>query len=1189
MRFTLVTRYLLFLLGTAPLLGQVVLEGCGAYERDGLPGHTTADLHDSVRYWNHAGDEAHLPDYDGDRRVTVLDLTRHQSCVALGPGLIGRYYGYQDGVEQPHIELANTDIPDADPVVVRATPDLNFFQNHHHSSQPLMESQMHLQFRGTFTGFLQVPQSGEYTLGLRGGDGMRLTLDGETHIEYSESPHTGEVTLALNEGFYPIQIDYVNRSFRGPIISFYWRAAGTVIGPNNRSVSPSYLWHRHTEAPVHAKDNLDVVFSVENFSRVTSRDLDLTARLYAPETTFAFTLNGRTRSVVDGVVSERLRLQPGLNKLDWSVTTGNRGKNSTLTLYYDAGQAGTPGLAMMTYPTSVADTYTVNESHVPMAVHIINGTNLAAGPNGYPDLPGDTIGTNTTVMLRGRIRVEEAGTYRFVGGGQWPCNAWVNGRLVVARYQGGENDSIHLEPGYHHFVFTAHHDNPRAFPNNSIRWQPPGAQAQDIPAERLSHLPDDIVPAADFSTNQGHSTRVGGDLIAEYLFTEADPFGDSGRYNLDLPTDPRWIVRDGGSVTANGPSFLQSTTLGSHILNTIKKSRAFTIEQDWYHRRTYNNTQQFFRINININITNDLVLRGFTQGNRFNFIIRGVDRIQVPVDLVDGERIHCAITYDGSHLRIYMNGALAVERAEAIPDLNPTLWSGQKLRFGDHRGIPFAGTLNTLAFYGRALSQSEVNQNKNANRALRTSSARLPFNEHFEIVPPGTGDAELAQAVHVLNRLTMGPSPEHLRQILDMGVRNWIEHQLQPQHIEENPAVRHLETVYQPTRGPNSLRSWLMAQMIHSERQLQEVMAWFWENHFSTDLGKTGSPQEEFLENQRFRELALGDFVALLKASALNYPMTEYLDSVTNVAGNPNENYAREIFELHAYGEDNGYGYEDIVEAARIFTGWTEWNRNFSFNPGRHDYGPKQLQGLDFSGGQGIEEGLILIETIATSENTAEFISYKLCQWFVADDPPADVQAAARDAFLANNGNITAVLRAILFHDRFLNDPNTRNNKVKTPLEFITGMIRATGTQENLFQYQHTMDLLDMPLFHHLEPTGFAERAETWMNTNSVFYRWQLINGFSGNRVTFGGPSADVALMRSRYGLNTTDDVLHFFDLMFAGGAPDPAFRRKAAAWLTQDQMTNLDLSDPANRTVLENRLPQTLNYYMRLPRFNLQ
>lgn len=1179
--------FLLFLGGNHLLSAPVTLEGCGAFERDGHPGQTMGDFLDSTAHWA-ATSGTNLPDFDGDGRVTVLDLTRQTSCVELGPGLLARFYGYEDGLDQPNITLENTDVPDVDPVVVQAVPELNFWQNTFHNFEPLMNSRMHRWFRANFTGFLQVPESATYTFGLNYGSGMRLTLDGTTLIEYQEG-NSGEAEVFLEQGFYPIKVDYINKSSRSPSISLSWRSNGTVIGPNNRSVAPQYLWHNQTTPEPFANTNLDVAFSVANYARVTQSRLDLSARLYAPETNFAFALANVARTVEDGVATMRLNLTPGINHFPWTASAGGRERGGRLTIYYDSGQAGTPGLAMMVYPSSVAHTYTLDEHHLPTAVHIINGADLATHPNGYPNLAGDTIGANTTVMMRGRLRIDQPGRYRFVGHGQWPSTCLINGRLVVSRYEGGHTDAIDLDEGYHSYVFVTHHTNPRAVPDAGVRWQPPGGSTSAIPPSQLSHLPEDIIPPADYSINQGHPARAGGDLIAEYLFEENAPFADSGRYNLDLPSDPRLIVRESGSVTANAACFVQSRTVGGHFLNAVKKSRAFTIEFDWYFRHTYNNIQNYYRINQNINITNDLVLRGYSRGSRFHFFLRSVGDINIPVDLIDGQRYHCTITYDGSTLRTYMNGRLQTETPTEAADLNPTMWSNQVLRLGDHRNDPFAGTVNAMAFYRRALSLTEINQNYDANRAMRRSTARLPFNETFEIIPPRTSEAQLAQAMHVLNRLSMGPTPEDVRAFLEIGPQAWINRQLEPQSIEESPVVHHLTDVYQPWAGSTQLKSWYMARLIHGNRQLEEVMTWFWENHFSTDLTKTGSAWEEYRENERFRALAMGNFTDLLLNSALNYPMTEYLDSVTNVVGNPNENYAREIFELHCYGEDNGYEYEDIVEAARIFTGWTETHRAFLFNPGNHDYGPKHLQGLTFDGGHGIDEGLRLIEHIAVSENTAEFISYKLCQLFIADEPPQDVCNAGRNAFMASNGDIKSVLRAILFHDRFLNDVNYRTNKVKTPVEFVVGMIRATGTQENMTKYQGTMDLLGMPLFHYLDPTGFPERAETWMNTNSVYYRWQLINSFSGNRNGLYAPSADVELMRSRYGLTTTQKALDFFEIMFARGEHNAAFRQKAEAWLTEDTFENIDLTDPANQRFLVNRMPQTLNYYMRLPQYNLQ
>lgn len=1166
-----------------PVLAQTAFEPCSRFERDGVPGFSRDDLHANLAYWPHVTNSrpgAEAADYDDDARVSVLDFTRQMGCVQLGPGLLGKYYGYQTGQNQADISLTNTDHPTFAAAEVQVTPELD----HQGNFGPLLNSSMQQWFRADFHGFLEVPATANYRFVLTGGEGQRLQLGGATLIQYEGAPRSGESQVRLAAGLYPIHVAYITKDQRSPSITLAWAADGGVIGPALTTIGPAYLRHNRSMVPAHAPSDLAVTFSQANHSRVTQANLALTAYLFGAETDFDFELNGQAHHAVDGVVQLTVALQPGLNHIPWRLRTGDgRSRAGTLVLHYDAGLAGSSGLAAMFYNTGYADAGTVNRHMRPLISTIYDTAHIGSIRDGRNlKHNGRLLGHDLTTWLRGRLWIASPAEYRFHLRSNLAAQMRVNGRVLITQFNRDRiTAAVFLERGFHHIEISNREINHS--PHHELTWSGPGFDRQEIPANLLSHLASDRIAEPEFDGNQGHAARVGGDLIAEYLFDRDAPFADSGEHHFDLWRDARAAPRDEGGLTSTGPLELGSTAAGSHFVETVRDSNAFSFEFDFFYQRAPVNRRDLLRIGWRPFPYEPFVYL-FLVENRLRFTCFGATAGEY--NLVPGQRYHVVYTWDGARLRLYINGVDQIALGADVAAPNPeTLDNTQTLWFRD-----LYGTVNVFALYSRALSPAEIIANRQANLALRPgadeSPAGLPVGADFQIVPPGTSEAALNEALHVLNRVSFGPSPESLHDILTLGVDAWLERQLNPETIAQNEWVDEDLAFHHADDNAAQLRAWMLLRMVHSERQLEEVMTWFWENHFSTDLTKTAAPHEERLENDRFRALAFGRFEDLLLASARNLPMTRYLDSATNVVGAPNENYAREILELHSYGEDNGYVYADIVAAARCFTGWSERDGRFTFNPGRHDFGAKSLLGLELPAHGGFDQGLALIRHIAASPRTAEFIATKLCRLFVADEPPPDIVAACKASYLNHDGEIRAVLRTLFQHPRFRSDPHYRRNKVKTPLEFWVSTQRALGARDHQATIQGALNLLGMDLFHFMEPTGFAERNAAWVDTNAVFYRWQVINGLSANHTDYRFPSLNYPYLRHRYGLTSAYRALRFMELMFAGGRSDATVRQITESWLTDGAMADIALTEEHH---VRYRLPQTLNLYMRLPGFNLQ
>ena len=296
-----------------------------------------------------------------------------------------------------------------------------------------------------------------------------------------------------------------------------------------------------------------------------------------------------------------------------------------------------------------------------------------------------------------------------------------------------------------------------------------------------------------------------------------------------------------------------------------------------------------------------------------------------------------------------------------------------------------------------------------------------------------------------------------------------------------------------------------------SERQLREVMVDFWTNHFNVFVGK-GADRfllPSYIE-ETIRPNALGRFEDLLIATAQSPAMMFYLDNAQSVApgSSPpfrragidpkrmprgiNENYARELLELHTLGVDGGYTQQDVINVARIFTGWSierpERGAGFIYRDWAHDRGDKQVLGYTFkSAGQ--NEGLRLLRFLAQRPETMHHVSAKLCARFVADEPPDGCIDAAVAAWKRTRGDMRAVLRAIFTSPDFWSARAVRT-KVKTPFEFVVSAVRAAGVEpDNTPQLAQLVARLGEPLYQQPAPTGYAETEAHWVNSGALLAR----------------------------------------------------------------------------------------------------
>ncbi len=307
---------------------------------------------------------------------------------------------------------------------------------------------------------------------------------------------------------------------------------------------------------------------------------------------------------------------------------------------------------------------------------------------------------------------------------------------------------------------------------------------------------------------------------------------------------------------------------------------------------------------------------------------------------------------------------------------------------------------------------------------------------------------------------------------------------------------------------------------VYSNRQLEEQLDDFWYNHFNVFADK-GADRYLVTEYERdaIRPHVLGKFRQLLEATAKSPAMLFYLDNWQSVGpdapqprglGNKvkrglNENYGRELMELHTLGVDGGYTQKDVTEVARCFTGWTinqpQRGGKFVFNPRLHDRGAKVVLGVTIPAGGGESDGEKVLDILAHQPATARFISKKLAMRFVADDPPAALVNRMADVFLKSDGDIRQVMSAMIDSKEFWSVGAYRS-KVKSPLEMVASAVRSmNGDVNSAFPLVNQVAQLGEPLYRKLEPTGYSNSSAQWANSSGLMARMNFALQLASNKM----------------------------------------------------------------------------------------
>jgi len=429
--------------------------------------------------------------------------------------------------------------------------------------------------------------------------------------------------------------------------------------------------------------------------------------------------------------------------------------------------------------------------------------------------------------------------------------------------------------------------------------------------------------------------------------------------------------------------------------------------------------------------------------------------------------------------------------------------------------------------------------------------------------PSGT---ELDEVSHVLNRITLGVRPGDHARVSALGVKAFIEEQLAPQKLEDwmcERVIRHefdsladpegtllarqgdasdpLQALFPAMKDKGARVSHLyefkdkvlledltratVLRAVLSERQLYEVMVQFWTDHFNIDPSKAEAKWLKAADDRDvIRAHALGNFREMLRASAVSPAMLWYLDGRANrrvkPEDKPNENYARELLELHTLGVHGGYTQQDVMEVARCLTGWTVRDKKkffkgrVEFQAWAHDDGAKRLLGVEIAAGGGARDLDRVLEIVVAHPSTARHVAEKLCRKFIADEPPEAAVAAAAAAFARSGGDVPTTLRALFATEEFWRQDG-RGKKFKRPFHFVVSALRATNAETDASKalVDYLVRLGHAP-FRYSTPDGYPEAASHWQS--SLLWRWNFASALANNGIK--GTSVESETLRERLG-----------------------------------------------------------------------
>jgi uncharacterized protein (DUF1800 family) len=406
-----------------------------------------------------------------------------------------------------------------------------------------------------------------------------------------------------------------------------------------------------------------------------------------------------------------------------------------------------------------------------------------------------------------------------------------------------------------------------------------------------------------------------------------------------------------------------------------------------------------------------------------------------------------------------------------------------------------------------------------------------------------------AVELRLLRRVTQGVTTEDVAWITSLGYNQYLEWQLNPEAMGDPESEARIQGFATINLAPFSLYGLdsmvvtreiaeaMIARAVYSNRQLFERMVEFWSDHFHTNIGTVGI-HKTYEDREVYRKNALTTFVQLLSASASSPAMLTYLNNTQSTRTAPNQNYAREVMELHTLGVDGGYTQQDVVEVARCFTGWRVQGNTgdpraglFFYDANRHDNNSKLVLGVPIAAGGGINDGLNVINILASHPSTARFVSRKLIRWLLDYNPPDSLVTDIAGEFTRSGGNIKSVVRRILQYENVLWAPPL----FKRPFHYIVSALRVMNA--NVVNYGTIRSTYlggtGQAPFAWGPPNGYPQSFEYWGGL--PLPRWNFAFNLANNSIS--GVTVDIPALLA--GVTTAVQVADRIEtLIFAGEMP---------------------------------------------------
>ncbi len=508
------------------------------------------------------------------------------------------------------------------------------------------------------------------------------------------------------------------------------------------------------------------------------------------------------------------------------------------------------------------------------------------------------------------------------------------------------------------------------------------------------------------------------------------------------------------------------------------------------------------------------------------------------------------------------------------------------------------------------------------------ATVKMPYKKY--------GYSERQAAARLLDRFSFGAKPGQVDELLKIGLDTWLEQQLNGSFNEDDLVLRlasyatldlNNETIVnrymtagqalrfavknglvnkdsikvsdkkeyqqkirllmqeQGFKPIIELQSELINQKIiraaYSNNQLHELLTDFWFNHFNVSITKQQCQQYILTyERDAIRPNILGDFETILAATAKHPAMLEFLDNANSVSNSKakkaqglNENYAREIMELHTMGVDGGYTQADVTAVAKAFTGWGIRpminesqpknlekrgfiiENDFLFRADKHNDSAKIILGKNFPENGGYKEGREVIHLLATNAATAQFICKKLATRFVSDTPSVSLVKQMTHVFRETNGNIKAVLTAMVNHADFWNQKITRE-KVKSPFELIISSVRATNADvQQPFQLFNWCAKMGQKIYFYQAPTGFPDRAAYWISTGALLNRMNFGLAFAAQKIP--GIKIDLLALNNKHEPESITDALNIYSHLLLPERDHGANIQRLASMINVESVNN--------------------------------